>query len=137
MSSILNNLSVVVREIVAATGYPAEDLLDGIVIEQPFEDIELAETYPGTIRYTRFERDHRGQKVTAREPNGQLEYAAWIGRADLPTDVWDNLQEACLAEDPALKGRKLVGGVELRNFHSYFLPSGEQQQWISSETFKL
>lgn len=133
----MNNLTTVVREIVAATSYPAADLLDGIVIEPPFEDTVHAETYPGTISYTRFERDHNGQKVIAREPNGQLEYAAWIGRADLPTDLWDDLELACLADDPALKGRKLVGGVRLNGFHAYFTPEGESQQWVSNETYSF
>lgn len=133
----MNNLTTVAREIVEATGYPANDLLDGIVIEPPFEDTELAETYPGTIRYTRFTRNSDGLTNWARGDTGGLEQEARVGSADLPEGVWERLELACLAEDPALKGRKLVGGVVIRSQHAYFLPEGEDQQWVSNDVIDL
>lgn len=127
----MNNLTTVVREIVAATGYPAEDLLDGIVIEQPFED---GHEYPGVIRFTRFIREAGGNKKTTYTNFGFIEQHARICAVDLPEGVWERLELACLAEDPTLKGRKLVGGVVIRSQHAYFLPEGEDQQWVSNET---
>lgn len=131
-------LTKVVREIVEATGYPANDLLDGIKILPPApQDEPFYGGLKGQITYTRFERDREGQKVIERVPVGRVETATWLGRADLPEGVWERLELACLADDPSLKGRKLVGGVEIRNRHAYFTPSGEDQQWISNDVIDL
>lgn len=132
------SLTAVVREIVAATGYPANDLLDGIkILPPPLAEEPFYDGTHGQISYSRFERDSEGQKVIESVVAGHAETATWLGRVDLPEGVWERLELACLADDPSLKGRKLVGGVELRNFHAYFLPEGEDQQWISNETYSF
>ena len=127
----MNKLNEVVQEIVAATGYPAEDLLDGVRIDS-------FGAPRAQIHYARFERDADGTKIVeSRGVGGRSESSIWKGHVDLPEGLWEKLEQACLADDPSLKGRKLVGGVELRNFHAYFLPEGEDQQWISTDTFSF
>lgn len=133
----MNKLNEVVQEIVVATGYPAEDLLDGIVIEQPIEHPVPGEGYPAAVHCTRFVREESGAKRVTLGPWGHLETHTRLLAVDLPEGLWEKLEQACLADDPSLKGRKLVGGVELRNFHAYFLPEGEDQQWISTDTFSF
>lgn len=127
------SLTAVVKEIVAATGYPAEDLLDGIKILPPTEQ------FGGTpqVTFTRFERDKSGQRIVSPDGQGFTQTAAFVGRVPLTKTLWVRLELACLADDPSLKGRKLRGGVELRNFHAYFTPEGEDQQWISNETYSF
>lgn len=131
----MNNLSVVVREIVAATDYPAEDLLDGVTIEPPHRG-EYGDA-PGIVRFTRFVREEGGNKKLSYYKGGYIEQHARVCSVDLPEGVWERLELACLAEDPALKGRKLVGGVVIRSQHAYFLPEGEDQQWVSNDVIDL
>lgn len=132
------SLTAVVKEIVAATGYPAYDLLDGIkILASEVIDGGDVEDYPGIISFTRYERDlETGNRATSLN-DGYIEQHARVCTVDLPEGVWERLELACLADDPSLKGRKLVGGVELRNFHAYFTPEGEDQQWISNETYSF
>lgn len=129
------NLNTVVHEIVEATGFPANDLLDGIKIEGPHNG-EYGDA-PGIVRFTRFVREEGGNKKLSYTKGGYIEQHARVCSVDLPDGLWERLELACLADDPALKGRKLVGGVRLNGFHAYFTPEGEDQQWISNETFSL
>lgn len=126
----MNKLNEVVQEIVAATGYPAADIIDGMKVLPP--DVGGADPWPAYIHFQRFQRNEHGQKIYSVEGTHLVS-----NTVDLADGLWEKLEQACLADDPSLKGRKLVGGVELRNFHAYFLPEGEDQQWISTDTFSF
>lgn len=129
------SLTAVVKEIVAATGYPVEDLLDGIKILPPTE--HEGEIWAGSIHFTRKDRAEDGSWPVWTLESLEYDRPAYVCQRDLTKTLWERLELACLADDPALKGRKLVGGVRLADFHAYFLPEGEDQQWCSNETYSF
>lgn len=131
----MNKLNEVVQEIVVATGYPAADIIDGVKILPPSE--RGGEIRAGIITFTRKDLEEDGTWSVWTLESLEHDRPAYVSRRDLPEGLWEKLEQSCLADDPSLKGRKLVGGVELRNFHAYFLPEGEDQQWISTDTFSF